>query len=239
MKKKIASLFLAGLLTMMASAAMAYEPGQRTYHILGSYLNSDFHPVHLVVEQTVNLKGLVKAEQYNKLSEAERKIVNRTEYNEANGMVSERNIKINGEGKVTQDITRFTKDGKWYSVDRVYKTYDEIPAIRDGMRPFAENFVGWFAKTPEAGVDEATGLDYDRMIMGMRTLTFYYEKDTLNWVSYQIGAMPVFKVLEMSDKVDVDKCFEVPTEGYKRYPDNVMRSAADRSFVGAKGRKRK
>lgn len=238
MKKKIASLFLAGVLTMMASVAMAYDPGQRTYHILGSILNSDYHPVHLVVEQRVNLKGMVDAAKYASMTEAERVIINRTEYNEVEGKLSERNIKMNGEGKITQDITRFIKDGKWYSIDRVGKTYDAIPVIRDGMRPFAENFVGWFSGKPEAGVQEESGLDFDRMVMGVRTLTFFYEKDSLNWVGYEVSSLPPFKVVEVSDKVDESVAFALPDEEYKRYPDNVMRKTAERSFIGNKQNKK-
>lgn len=237
--KKLATAFIVGVITMMASITQAYDPGQRTYHILGSILNSDYHPVHLVVEQKINMKGLVDAKKYSTMSEAERTITNRTEYNEIDGMLSERNIKIDGTGKVTQDITRFIKDGKWYSIDRVYNTWDSIPAIRDGMRPFAENFVGWFGKTPEAGVDETTGLDFDRVSMGVRYLTFYFEKDTLKWDSYEISALPKFKVVEVSDKVDVEKAFEMPGENFKRFPDTVMRKTADRTFIGSNRRGKK
>lgn len=238
--KKLATLFLAGAMTLMASVAMAYEPGQRAYHVLGSMLNSDYHPVHLVVEQKIDKKGLVDPQKYKSMSEAERIVINRTEYNEIDGMLSERNIKMDGAGKVTQDIVRFIKDGRWYSVDHVYKTYDNIPAIRDGMRPFAENFVGWFGKSPEGGIDEATGLDFDRVVMGVRTLTFYFEKDSLKWVGYEISSLPGFKVIELSEQVNVDKAFAMPGEGYKKYPDMVMRKTADRSFIGGnRGKKRK
>lgn len=238
--KKLAALFLAGVMTMMASVAMAYDPGQRTFHVLGSMLNSDYHPVHLVVEQKIDKKGLVDPQKYKEMSPEERIVINRTEYNEIDGMISERNIKMDGAGKVTQDITRFIKEGRWYSVDRVYKTHDNIPAIRDGMRPFAENFVGWFGKTPEAGVDEAKGLDFDRVVLGVRTLTFYFEKETLNWVGYEISGLPTFKVIELSQEVDVAKAFEWPTEGFKNYPDNVMRKTAERTFVsGKRSKKRK
>ena len=240
MKKKVLALFLAGALSMLGSVALAeeYTPGQRTYHVLGSILNSDRHPVHLIVEQKIDMKGIVGSAKYNALPEAERTRINRTEYNEVKGMIGERNIKMDGSGKIIQDITRFIKGQYWYSIDRKYKTYDRIPVIKGAMKPFAENFVGWFNKVPVSGNDPATGFDYDKMTMGMRTLTFYYEKGGLEWKGYEVSPLPAFQIIEVSRDVDVENFFADPGEGFRHYPDNVMRGVAERNLPHKKGKRR-
>ena len=73
MRKSLRVLFLTFLLTLMCAAvALAYNPGQRTIKLLGQTLNSDHHPVHLVVTQTIDMRDLLTAEAYNKLPEAQK-----------------------------------------------------------------------------------------------------------------------------------------------------------------------
>ena len=57
MKTSFRTLFLTFVFTMLCTAmAFAYNPGQRTIHLLGDTLNSDKHPVHLVVTQTIDMR---------------------------------------------------------------------------------------------------------------------------------------------------------------------------------------
>ena len=44
------------------SNGFCYNPGQRTIHLLGETLNSDKHPVHLVVTQTIDMREVLTAE---------------------------------------------------------------------------------------------------------------------------------------------------------------------------------
>lgn len=63
--------------TMLCTAmAFAYNPGQRTIHLLGETLNSDKHPVHLVVTQTIDMREVLTAEAYAKLPAAQQKRTN-------------------------------------------------------------------------------------------------------------------------------------------------------------------
>lgn len=72
-------LSLTAVFTLMlfnAACVMAAEfgPGQRTIELLGGALNSDKHPVHLVVEQTIDMKEVLEPEAYAKLT-ARRKCI--------------------------------------------------------------------------------------------------------------------------------------------------------------------
>ena len=68
MKTSLRTLFLTFVFTMLCTAmAFAYNPGQRTIHLLGNTLNSDKHPVHLVVTQTIDMREVLTAEAYAKL----------------------------------------------------------------------------------------------------------------------------------------------------------------------------
>ena len=112
MRKSLRVLFLTFLLTLMCAAvALAYNPGQRTIKLLGQTLNSDHHPVHLVVTQTIDMRDLLTAEAYNKLPEAQKRRVSRTEYNESNGISAERATVMDGDGKVIKDTVNFCRDG--------------------------------------------------------------------------------------------------------------------------------
>ena len=109
MRKSLLVLMLACIFTLInAVAAFAYNPGQRTIQLLGSTLNSDKHPVHLVVTQKIDMAEVLTPEAYNKLSQAQKVRYSRTEYNEANGINAERNTMTDGEGKVISDTNTFT-----------------------------------------------------------------------------------------------------------------------------------
>ena len=65
MKTSLRTLFLTFVFTMLCTAmAFAYNPGQRTIHLLGETLNSDKHPVHLVVTQTIDMREVLTPEAY-------------------------------------------------------------------------------------------------------------------------------------------------------------------------------
>ncbi|MBQ1182739.1 MAG: hypothetical protein IIX53_03660, partial [Phascolarctobacterium sp.] len=128
MRKSLLVLMLACIFTLInAVAAFAYNPGQRTIQLLGGTLNSDKHPVHLVVSQKIDMAEVLTPEAYSKLSQAQKVRYSRTEYNEANGINAERNTMMDGEGKVISDTNTFIKDGYWYTIDYVNKTYDRLP----------------------------------------------------------------------------------------------------------------
>ena len=70
-------LSLTAVFTLMlfnAACVMAAEfgPGQRTIELLGGALNSDKHPVHLVVEQTIDMKEVLEPDAYAKLTAAQK-----------------------------------------------------------------------------------------------------------------------------------------------------------------------
>ena len=143
MRKSLRVLFLTFLLTLMCAAvALAYNPGQRTIKLLGQTLNSDHHPVHLVVTQTIDMRDLLTAEAYNKLPEAQKRRVSRTEYNESNGISAERATVMDGDGKVIKDTVNFCRDGYWYAIDYLHKTYDRVPELPGMSVPFAETLIG-------------------------------------------------------------------------------------------------
>lgn len=228
MKKTLTILLTALALTLMSTAALAYNPGQRTIHLLGNTLNSDKQPVHLVVTQTVSMRDVLTAEAYAKLPPAQQKRVNRTEYNEANGINAERITQTDGEGNVIRDTVSFVRDGYWYSIDYAHKSYDRVPAL-DGMSvPFAETLISWFNARPVAGTDPTTGYDYDRMIKGDNTLNFYFEKDTENWKGYEVSYLPPFEVLEYSNTVDEATAFALPPADFQAVADPSMRAYANR-----------
>ena len=116
MKKSLVVFMLACLLTILCSAvALAYTPGQRTFKLLGSTLNSDKHPVHLVVKQQIDMADVLTPEAYNNLPAAQRVRNIRTEYNEMNGINAEHVIITDGEGKVVSNSNTFVKGGYWYT----------------------------------------------------------------------------------------------------------------------------
>ena len=51
MSKYVRVFLLTCVFMVMCAVAMAFNPGQRTYNVLGNVLNSDRHPVHLVIVQ--------------------------------------------------------------------------------------------------------------------------------------------------------------------------------------------
>ena len=73
MRKSLLVLMLACIFTLInAVAAFAYNPGQRTIQLLGGTLNSDKHPVHLVVSQKIDMAEVLTPEAYSKLSQAQK-----------------------------------------------------------------------------------------------------------------------------------------------------------------------
>ena len=145
MKTSLRTLFLTFVFTMLCTAmAFAYNPGQRTIHLLGDTLNSDKHPVHLVVTQTIDMREVLTAEAYAKLPTAQQKRTNRTEYNEANGINAERITTTDGDGKVIKDTVSFVKNGYWYTIDYLNKNYDRVPELPGMSVPFAETLISWF-----------------------------------------------------------------------------------------------
>ena len=188
MKTSLRTLFLTFVFTMLCTAmAFAYNPGQRTIHLLGETLNSDKHPVHLVVTQTIDMREVLTAEAYAKLPAAQQKHTNRTEYNEANGINAERITTTDGDGKVIKDTVSFVKNGYWYTIDYLNKNYDRVPELPGMSMPFAETLISWFNVRPQGGNDAVTGYDYDKMTKGTNSLNFYYAKDTADWKGYEVA----------------------------------------------------
>lgn len=235
MRKTLLVLTLACIFTLInAVAALAYNPGQRTIQLLGSTLNSDRQPVHLVVTQKIDMAEILTPEAYNKLTQAQKVRYSRTEYNEANGINAERNTMTDGEGKVLSDTNTFIKGGYWYTVDYVNKTYDRLPELPGMSMPFAETLISWFSVKPEAGVDAVTGYEYDKMTKGSNSLYFYYEKGTANWKGYEVSYLPMFQVEELSNNVNVEAAFALPPADFKQKPNEGMRNFANRLMGGGK-----
>lgn len=251
MKKLVSSLLLVSILTLVCTAvACAYEPGRRTVKLLGNTLNSDKHPVHIVLEQTLDKKGVLKEEAYNALPEAERRVVNRAEYNEYKGVYAERNTSYDGAGNVIKDVVRFVKGGRYYMIDHKNKTCDNLPEILGMSSSYAETFKPFFihnpllnqqrqaaGKTPldtapKMGFDEETGCDYDLLTAdnGFR-LMILFEKDTDKFVGIKRRGWPMQKAIEISEEVNPEVAFALPPADYKHAPDQLMRGYANRTVI--------
>lgn len=229
MKKSFLVFIVTCLLTMLCSAAaLAYNPGQRTFKLLGNTLNSDKHPVHLVVKQQIDMADVLTAEAYNNLPTAQRVRNIRNEYNEMNGIYAEHVTITDGDSKVISDSNTFVKGGYWYTVDYANKTYDRLPELPGMSKPFAETLVSWFAVRPEGGYDQVSGFDYDKVVKGSNELYFYFDKDTENWRGYEVSYLPRFDVVECSDVVDAQTAFALPPADFKQVPNQAMRNFANR-----------
>lgn len=229
MRKSLFAFLLTLMLTLLcATVALAYNPGQRTYQLLGNTLNSDNHPMHLVVVQTIDMRDILTADAYAKLPAAQKKRVNRTEYNEARGINAERITTTDGEGTVIKDTVSFVKGGYWYTIDYVNKTYDRLPELPGMSMPFAETLTSWFVARPEGGTDPVKGYDYDKVMKGNNSLFFYYEKGTENWKGYEVSYLPMFNVVEVSKVVDEATAFALPPADFKQVADPAMRNFANR-----------
>ena len=229
MKTSLRTLFLTFAFTMLCTAmAFAYNPGQRTIQLLGETLNSDKHPVHLVVTQTIDMREVLTPEAYAKLPAAQQKRTNRTEYNEANGINAERITTTDGDGKVIKDTVSFVKNGYWYTIDYLNKNYDRVPELPGMSMPFAETLISWFNVRPQSGNDVTTGYDYDKMTKGTNSLNFYFEKDTANWKGYKVNYLPIFNVVEVSNTVDEATAFALPPADFKAVANPSMRAYANR-----------
>lgn len=217
------------LLAVLSSAVcMAYNPGQRTFRLLGETLNSDKHAVHLVVSQKIDMADVLTKEAYAALANAQKVRYVRTEYNELNGINAEHVTITDGDGNIISDSNTFVKGGYWYTVDYAKKTYDRIPELPGMSMPFAETLVSWFAKKPESGNDPVTGYDYDKMVKGSNELFFYYEKDTDKWTAYEVSYLPIFNVVEYSEQVDATAAFALPPDDFKQVPNQTMRNFANK-----------
>lgn len=251
MKKTIVSLLLASFLTLVCTtAAFAYEPGRRTVQLLGNTLNSDKHAVHIVLEQILDKKGVLKEDVYNALPEAEKRIVNRAEYNEYKGVYAERNTSYDGAGNVIKDVVRFVKGGRYYMIDHKNKACDSLPEILGMSASYAETFKPFFihnpllaqqmkaaGKTPldtkpQMGFDEESGCDYDLLTTdsGMRLMVLF-EKDSDKWVGIKRRGWPIQKAIEVSEEVDPEVAFALPPADYKHVPDQLMRNYANRTVL--------
>ncbi len=228
MRKSLLVFILTCLLTLVCTAAWAYNPGQRTFALLGQTLNSDKHPVHLVVTQKIDMAEILTPDAYAKLSKAQKVRHSRTEYNEANGINAERNTMIDGEGKVISDTNTFVKGGYWYTIDYVNKTYDRLPELPGMSLPFAETLISWFANRPEAGTDTLTGQEYDKVTKGSNALYFYFEPGTENWKGYEVSYLPRFEVVEVTNTVDAEAAFALPPADFKQKPNENMRAFANK-----------
>ena len=228
MKKTLFMMILTALLTLLSTVALAYNPGQRTFQLLGQTLNSDKHPVHLVVTQTIDMREVLNAEAYAALAPEAKKRTNRTEYNEAGGINSERVTTTDGNGKVIKDSVSFVKGGYWYTIDYLHKSYDRIPELPGMSLPFAETLISWFANRPEGGTDPVSGMDYDKVTKGSNSLYFYFEKGTDIWKGYEVSYLPKFQVVEVSNVVNADVAFALPPADFKQVADPAMRNFANR-----------
>lgn len=229
MKKTLITALITGILTLLFTAVcLAYNPGQRTFKILGEDLNSDKHAVHLVVKQKIDMADILTAEAYNKLANAQKIRHVRTEYNEMNGINSEFVTITDGDGKIISQSNTFVKGGYWYTIDYVNKTYDRLPELPGMSMPFAETLVSWFANRPEGGYDEVTGYDYDKVTKGDNALNFYFEKDTDKWVGYEVSYLPMFTVVEYNQTVNPEQAFALPPADFKQVPNQAMRNYANK-----------
>lgn len=227
-------ILLTVLLLLFCSAACAYAPGERTVRLLGETLNSDKHPVHLVLRQTIDMRELLTQEAYEKLAEADRIRYSRTEYNEADGRCSERNTTTNGAGEVVRDVASFSRDGRWYSVDYLHRTYDDLPELPGMSVAFAGTLVSWFMQPPQSGHDAKLGWDYDLLRKGedgALALYFYYAKDGDAWQGMQEKYMPMTEIAELSQEVDANAAFALPPADFARVPNERMRSYASRLML--------
>ena len=229
MRKSLLIFMLTCLLTVICTAAaFAYNPGQRTFQLLGNTLNSDKHPVHLVVTQKIDMIEVLTPEAYAKLSPSQKVRNIRTEYNEMNGINAEHNTITDGEGKVISDTNTFVKGGYWYTIDYLNKTYDRVPELPGMSLPFAETLISWFANKPEAGNDVVTGYDYDKVTKGSSALFFYFEKGTDNWKGYEVSYLPRFDVAECSNVVNAETAFALPPADFKQAANQNMRNYANK-----------
>ena len=106
MKKFLLSLAaVCTLLIFNAACALAadFGPGQRTIELLGGALNSDKHPVQLVLQQTIDMKVVLAPDAYAKLTTAQKERDFRTEYNEMDGINSESRLTTDGEVEGLRD----------------------------------------------------------------------------------------------------------------------------------------
>ena len=235
MRKSLFTAISTLALSMACACALAYNPGERTMHLLGQTLNSTKHPVHLVLEKTMDMKDVYKKEAYDALPEAGKKRTNRAIFDEANGIYAERNTTLDGEGKVISDYTYFVKNRRWYFIDFVNKTYDDIPEVLGVSKSFTDMMTGWFNVQPMMGNDPNSGLDFDRLSKANGGLLyFFYEKDSDVWKGYGRNANDMFKVLELSDVVNKETAFATPPAEYSRVPNAQMRNYSNRLFMGGR-----
>lgn len=247
MRKSLTVLLLACVFTVLGAAcAYAYAPGQRAMEVMSNVLNSRRHPLHLVVEQRVDVSELMNPDELAEQNPEQTERIIRTEYNETRGIFQEHVTISDGDGTLLSDVVTFTRGGFWYKIDYLNKTYDRIPEVIGMSVSLSDNLAKWFVAPLSSGIDHDTGYDYDKVLRGEDALVFFFERDTDIWKGYRISYLPYYRVVEVSEEVDLETAFALPPEDFTQKADSEMRSYGGRlmaerraAMMQNKGKKKK
>ena len=228
MKKKVFVLCLSCLLSLaFTTMAWAYNPGQRTYNLIGNILNSSKQPVHVETEQNVDLAEILKPEAYSLLKENQRRMLTTYEYNElSEDYYGQHVISRDAGGKLLKDINFVVRDGYFYVIDNVARTYDRLPNVPGLSKSFTQGLVHWFNEKPEAGVDEINGEDYDLFNQGKRSIKIYFQTGSDKWLGYQIGVSAPHRVVAYDQQVN-EEALDIPDD-YQLVANENIRARANR-----------
>ena len=229
MQKKF---FIFGLACLLSLAFMtvtwAYNPGQRTYNLIGNILNSSKQPVHVEIEQRLDLAEILKPEAYSLLKENQRQKLTTYEYNELSAdHYSQRVISRDAGGALLKDMNFVVRDGYFYAIDNIAHTYDRLPNIPGLSKSFTQGLVQWFNEKPEAGADELSEEDYDLFTLGKRSIKIYFQSGTDKWLGYQIGMLAPHRVIAYNQQVD-EGALALPPEDYQLTANEAIRAQANR-----------
>lgn len=229
MKKQFILLGLSCLLSLALTAvAWAYNPGQRTYNLLGNQLNCSRQPVHVELEQQVDLAKIMKPEAYALLEANKKSLTNSTIYNEQSPeLYGQRLLTRDGQGKLVKDINYVVREGQLYVIDNIKKSYDRLPNVPGLAQSFAQGLVPWFNEKPEAGVAEELGADYDLFTLGKRSLKVYFQAGTDTWLGYQLGNLAPQQVKAYDQQVEAD-ALALPPADYQQVPNTYLREQAQK-----------
>ena len=229
MKKQFMVVGLSCLLSLaMTAVAWAYNPGQRTYNLVGNLLNSAKQPVHVELVQQVDKAKILKPEAYALLEDNEKRLTHIAIYNEVSeDLYGQRVLSKDGMGTVVKDMSFILRDGHFYIINNLEKTYDCLPFVPGLSKSFTQGLLPWFNEKPEAGVDEVLSADYDQFTLGKRSLKMYFHKDTDQWLGYQVGNLALQQVRLYNQAVD-ESALALPTEEYKLVPNAAFRRQAER-----------
>ncbi len=229
MKKKFWLLGLSCLLSLAFSVvAWAYNPGQRTYNLVGNVLNSSKQPLHVEIEQRVDMAKVLKPEAYSLLAENKKVVITNYVYNEVNADYYGQQVLVkDGGGNIVKKLNFIVRDGYLYAIDDLHKTYDRLPNIPGLSKNFTQGLVQWFNEKPEAGVDETDGLDYDQFTLGERSLRMYFKAGTEQWLGYQIGNLPQQRVLSYNQQVE-EAALALPPADYQQVANAGLRAQANK-----------